>query len=93
MKQAAKILAGGVALLSAALGAGATRAEWPEKPITFVVPYSPGGGFDTYVRAVAPEMERNLGTEIVVKNVAGAGGRRGAETVFRAKPTATRSAS
>jgi tripartite-type tricarboxylate transporter receptor subunit TctC len=64
----------------------AALADWPEKPIKFVVPYSPGGGFDSYVRAVAPEMEKLLGTEVVVENIPGAGGQRGASTVYRADP-------
>ncbi len=61
-------------------------AEWPEKPIRFVVPYSPGGGFDSYARAVAPEMEKILGTEVVIENIPGAGGQKGASTVYRADP-------
>ncbi len=88
MRRAGKVFARSLALMAAAtaFGVSAAHAEWPEKPITFVVPYSPGGGFDTYVRAVAPEMERILGTEIIVKNLSGAGGRRGAEAVYRADP-------
>lgn len=66
--------------------AGAALAEWPEQPITFVVPYSPGGGFDAYARAVAPEMEKILGTEVVIENIPGAGGQKGAATVYRAEP-------
>ncbi len=66
--------------------AGAALAEFPEKPITFVVPYSPGGGFDAYARAVAPEMEKILGTEVVIENIPGAGGQQGASTVYRADP-------
>lgn len=69
-----------------AASAGAALADWPEKPITFVVPYSPGGGFDAYVRAVAPKMEEILGTEVVVENIPGAGGQKGATTVYKADP-------
>ncbi|MBD3677923.1 MAG: tripartite tricarboxylate transporter substrate binding protein [Rhodobacteraceae bacterium] len=78
----------GLAVAAAALLAttGAALADWPEKPITFVVPYSPGGGFDSYVRAVAPEMEKILGAEVVVENIPGAGGQKGAATVYRADP-------
>ncbi|KMK65036.1 tripartite tricarboxylate transporter substrate binding protein [Puniceibacterium sp. IMCC21224] len=78
----------GAVMALAALGAsaGAAFAEWPEEPIIFVVPYSPGGGFDAYVRAVAPELEQILGTEVVVENIPGAGGQKGASTVYRADP-------
>lgn len=80
-------LRGAVAGLALALAAGGPAlAEWPEKPITFVVPYSTGGGFDSYVRAVAPEMEKILGVEVVPENIPGAGGQKGAATVYRSDP-------
>ena len=81
-----KSLIGGLSAVALALSAGAAMAEWPEEPITFVVPYSPGGGFDSYARAVAPEMEKILGVEVVVENIPGAGGQKGASTVYRADP-------
>jgi tripartite-type tricarboxylate transporter receptor subunit TctC len=74
------------ALAALVAGPAAAQDDWPSEPITFVVPYSPGGGFDSYVRAVAPEMEKILGTEVVVENIPGAGGQRGASTVYRADP-------
>lgn len=63
-------------------------ASFPEKDITFVIPYSPGGGFDTYVRAIAPVMEKYLpnSVNVVPKNMPGAGGRKGGNFVDRAKP-------
>ena len=59
------------------VGVGSAAADWPEKPIKFVVPYSTGGGFDVYVRAVAPEMEKILGVQVVPENIPGAGGQKG----------------
>lgn len=44
------------------------------KTITFVVPFSPGGGFDTYARMIAPYLEEELGATVVVENRPGAGG-------------------
>lgn len=62
-------------------------AAWPDKrPITFIIPYSPGGGFDTISRAFLPAVEKELGTNVVPKNVPGAGGTKGAATVARAQP-------
>lgn len=78
------IKTGLMAAAALALCAGAALAEWPEKPITFVVGYSPGGGFDAYARALAPELEKALGVEVVVENVPGAGGQKGAATIYRA---------
>jgi tripartite-type tricarboxylate transporter receptor subunit TctC len=73
-------------LAALALSPTVASAEWPEKPITFVVPYSPGGGFDSYARAIAPEMEEVLGVEVVIENIPGAGGQKGASTVYRSDP-------
>lgn len=76
------------AVLAAALATGAMAQSFPGGTLTFVVPYGPGGGFDTAVRALAPYMEAALGnnTTIVVQNVAGAGGQRGAAQVARSEP-------
>jgi tripartite-type tricarboxylate transporter receptor subunit TctC len=64
------------------------KAAYPEKDITFVIPFSPGGGFDTYVRLIAPFLEKHLPNKVnvVIKNVPGAGGRKGLTEVYRAKP-------
>ena len=68
--------------------AGTAGAAFPEKNITFIIPYGPGGGFDTYVRKIAPVMAKHLGgkVNVVPKNVAGAGGRKALNVVYRAKP-------
>jgi len=49
------------------------HAEYPEGPITFIVPYSPGGGTDIGVRTWQPYMEQCLGGTIVVQNKPGGG--------------------
>ncbi len=49
---------------------------------TFVVPYAPGGGYDTIARAVAPALEDELGATVVVENQPGAGGLTAANTLF-----------
>lgn len=76
------------AVISAALSVGAVAQDFPDGTINFVVPYGPGGGFDTAARALAPYMEESLGpnTTIVIQNVAGAGGRRGGTQVARSAP-------
>ena len=65
---------------------GAAHAEWPEdKAIKLVIPFGPGG-FDAYARTLAPALEKILGAVVVPENVPGAGGRIGANTVYRARP-------
>lgn len=62
--------------------------EYPAGKIEWIVPYPPGGGADTYSRAVARILSRHLpnGTQVVIKNVPGAGTRRGTAYLFRSKP-------
>ena len=65
-----------------------TSYAFPDKDITFIIPYTAGGGFDRTVRALAPYMEKYLPKKVnvVPRNVAGAGGRKGIAQLFRAKP-------
>jgi tripartite-type tricarboxylate transporter receptor subunit TctC len=78
------------AALSAAMFmvGGANAAGFPEKDIIFVIPYGPGGGFDTYVRKFAPEIQKYLPNKVnvVPKNIGGGGGRKALSQVWRAKP-------
>jgi len=59
---------------------------YPERPITIVVPFSAGGPTDTVTRLLADAMSKDLGQQIVVENVAGAGGTLGAGRVAKAAP-------
>ena len=62
--------------------------NFPDKNIAFVIPDGPGGGFDSYVRAITPAMEKALPHKVTVvpTNVPGAGGARAANEIFRARP-------
>ncbi len=67
--------------------AGAAAAQpYPNRPITMVVPFAAGGPSDTIGRLLADHMGRTLGQQIVVENVAGAGGTAGAARVAAAAP-------
>jgi tripartite-type tricarboxylate transporter receptor subunit TctC len=76
------------ALSVTALAAVPARAAYPEKDITIVIPFGPGGGFDVYVRMIGPYLEKHLPTKVnvVPKNVPGAASERGTTEVYRAKP-------
>jgi len=62
----------------------AAKAEYPDKPIHIVVPYTPGGTVDLLARALAPHLTKAWGQQIVVDNRPGAGGSVGAEYVANA---------
>src|SRR5262245_11332199 len=71
-------------LLLFASAAGAQN--YPDRPITIVVPFAAGGPTDTVTRLVADVMSKDLGQQIVVENVGGAGGTLGAGRVAKADP-------
>ena len=74
-------------VLAAALAfAAAVHAQYPERPVTWVVPFAAGGATDTLARQFADRMSKGARQPIIVENVAGAGGTVGAARVAKAKP-------
>lgn len=61
-----------------------SRAEYPERPITLIVPFAPGGSTDVIARTVAEALRPLLGQPVVVDNRAGAGGALGTAQVAKA---------
>ena len=57
-----------------ALASPVTHAQYPDKTITLVVPFPPGGVADTVARPVAEAMARELKQPVVIDNKSGAGG-------------------
>jgi tripartite-type tricarboxylate transporter receptor subunit TctC len=80
-----KILVAALTLLAAALPSG-SRAAYPDRPITMIVPFAAGGPTDVVARIVAESMSRTLGQQIIVENVAGAGGTTGILRGAQSKP-------
>ncbi|MGH6862578.1 MAG: tripartite tricarboxylate transporter substrate binding protein BugD [Phyllobacterium sp.] len=75
------------AMAAAALfSSGAFAQGYPERNITMVVPFAAGGPTDTVTRLVAESMSKDLGQQILVENVGGAGGTLGASQVAKAEP-------
>ncbi|CAB3637070.1 Bug family tripartite tricarboxylate transporter substrate binding protein [Achromobacter dolens] len=70
----------------AALVGGQAQAAFPERPITLVVGFPPGGGGDLYGRLIATAMGKTLGQTVIVENRPGAGGNIAAGLVAKAAP-------
>jgi tripartite-type tricarboxylate transporter receptor subunit TctC len=77
-----KLFAGLIALLLPALA----FAAYPDRPIKLIVPWAAGGDTDVIYRTFAPLMEKQLGGTIVVANVGGASGTKGANEAKNSPP-------
>lgn len=78
-------LAGMMAALSAlALTKPAAAQAFPTKPIMLIVPFAAGGPSDVIARLLGEHMGRTLGQQVVIENVAGAGGTAGAKRLLNA---------
>ena len=79
-----KLVAAAAAVL--ALAAPADAQDYPNRPITMVIPFAAGGPTDVLGRVVAARMSEILGQQVVVENIGGAGGMTGANRVKTAAP-------
>ncbi|MCD0502062.1 Bug family tripartite tricarboxylate transporter substrate binding protein [Bordetella petrii] len=73
-------------LSAAALLPTASHAEWPDKPVTIIVPWAAGGSTDILARLLSEHMSLSLGQPVVVENRSGASGNIGSAQVARAEP-------
>jgi hypothetical protein len=79
-------LIGGVLAVAMAALSGAALAEYPEKPVSFIVPWPPGDLEDVLTRMIAEEFQKQTGAPAAVVNMAGGGGIVGALEVANAAP-------
>ena len=70
-------------IAACALAAATAHAAFPDRPVTIVVPYAPGGAADAVARLIATQMGTRLGTSVIVENRAGASGTIGASYVAK----------
>ncbi len=75
-----------VAYILAPAPCAAEASDWPNKPVTLVVPFPPGGGNDVVARQIAGPAGQALGQPLVIDNRPGAGGTIGSATVAKARP-------
>ena len=73
-------------LLTCFVAVGPARSEFPDRPITMIVPFAAGGPTDTVARIVGEQMSKTLGQAVVVENVSGAGGTTGITRGAQSKP-------
>jgi tripartite-type tricarboxylate transporter receptor subunit TctC len=75
-------------LIALLAGGSATpaRAAWPERPITLIVPFAPGGPTDIIARILATSLHMSLGQPVIIDNRAGAAGNTGMGVAAHATP-------
>jgi len=74
------------ALFAAAAPAAAPAQDWPNRPVTLVVPFAPAGAFDVMARVFTPYLTQILGQQVIVENVGAAAGIVGTNRVAKATP-------
>ena len=75
-----------MALALSAVASGAAAQAWPDRPIKWVNPFPAGGGTDAFARPLAAKLTQAFGHNVLIENLAGAGGTVGAGTASKASP-------
>jgi tripartite-type tricarboxylate transporter receptor subunit TctC len=86
MSTCAKVIAGSIGLVLALATPERALAEYPERPLTMIVPFAAGGAIDIVARVLSEPLSKAMRQPIVVENRPGAGGNIGVAYVSRAKP-------
>ena len=75
-----------IALVALCAATQLAMAAYPDKPITLIVPWAPGGSTDILARAISQQLTISMGQTVIVENKPGASGNIGAGMVAKAKP-------
>ena len=78
-----RLLLAAVSVLACVVSVPAARAEWPERPIRWIVPFGPGGANDLIARVAAEAIRKGLGQPIIIENRPGAGAVTGTAAVAK----------
>ena len=81
-----RLIAAIAALLAVAAPAAAPAQDWPNRPVTLIVPFAAGGAFDVMARVFTPHLTQILGQQVIVENVGAAAGIVGTSRVAKATP-------
>ena len=81
-----KMLSGAVLAALLAVSGAANAQNYPNRPVTMVIPFAAGGPTDVLGRIVGQRMSEILGQQVVIENVGGAGGQTGSKRVADAQP-------
>ena len=81
-----RVLTTTAAVMTMLSGAASAQSDYPNRPVTVIVPQATGGANDTIARIVTAKMSEILGQQFVVENRPGAGGNIGTAAAAKAKP-------
>jgi tripartite-type tricarboxylate transporter receptor subunit TctC len=81
-----KAAACGCLVVLAVAAVGSAHAQYPAKPVRWILPFPPGGGSDALARIMSPKFAEVLGQQIIIDNRPGAGANIGAEVASKAPP-------
>jgi len=86
MRRASLFLISVMTLVCAGAAYGQAPQDYPTRPVRIIVPFAAGGNVDLVARAIAPQLSKGLGQQVIVENRPGASGLPGAQYVKRSKP-------
>jgi tripartite-type tricarboxylate transporter receptor subunit TctC len=86
--RACSAIASIAALAVASFHVDTHAAQYPERPLTAIVPFAAGSSNDIMARRISPPLSKALGQQIIIENKPGADGRIGIEAVAKAAPDA-----
>ncbi|MBO0757540.1 MAG: tripartite tricarboxylate transporter substrate binding protein BugD [Bradyrhizobiaceae bacterium] len=81
-----KLITWAVFAVALTFSGGTQAADWPDHPLTMVIPFAAGGPTDVLGRVMAQRMSELLGQQVIVENVGGAGGMTGSARVAQSPP-------
>ena len=86
MKKTGKVIALGIAAITTATLPGIVTAQevWPSRAVRIINPFPAGGGTDAFARPLAARLNAELGQQILIENIGGAGGTLGASVAAKA---------